>query len=79
VKLKYDEGKESRQSFDIFIEPSDPPAPLEVSVLDGLSRTLPVFRQRGNQGGGASVPRQVTEGKGNGNGFWNPASRPRFG
>jgi len=75
LKLKYDEGKESRQSFDIFIEPSDPPAPLEVAVLDGLIRTFPVFRQRGNQGGGASVPREVREGKGNGNGALEPGEQ----
>jgi hypothetical protein len=34
--------------------------------------TYSVFRQRGNQGGGASVERTVTEGKGNGNGVLEP-------
>jgi len=75
VKVRYDEGKESRQSFDIFIEPADPPAPLEVAILDGVSRTFLVFRQRGNQGGGGSVERQVTEGNGNGNGALEPGEQ----
>ena len=41
-------------------------------VMDGRTLTLNVFRQRGNQGGGDSIQRQVTEGKGNGNGILEP-------
>ena len=48
------------------------PRPLAVEILDGRTITLPVFRQKGNQGGGASVPRTVTEGRGNGNGILEP-------
>lgn len=41
-------------------------------VLDGATRTFSVFRQTGNQGGGASIQRTVTEGAGNGNGRLEP-------
>ena len=34
--------------------------------------TFDVFRQKGNQGGGSSVKRTVTEGRGNGNGVLEP-------
>ena len=41
-------------------------------ILDGRTTTLNVFRQKGNQGGGGSVTRTVTEGRGNGNGVLEP-------
>jgi hypothetical protein len=43
-----------------------------VEVLDGRSYSFNVFRQKGNQGGGSSIVRKVTEGKGNGNGILEP-------
>lgn len=69
------EDKESKQDIDVLIAPSDPPAPMEVAILDGRTRTFPVFRQRGNQGGGATIERTVTEGKGNGNGVLEPGEQ----
>jgi hypothetical protein len=54
------------------VQPDPLPQPAEVVVLDGRTKTFPVFRQTGNQGGGASVERTVTEGKGNGNGILEP-------
>ncbi len=69
------EDKESNQEIDVLIAPSDPPPPLEVVLLDGRTHTFPVFRQRGNQGGGASIDRTVTEGAGNGNGVWEPGEQ----
>jgi hypothetical protein len=45
------------------------PAAAEITVLDGRTHTFPVFRQKGNQGGGGSVQRTVSEGSGNGNGL----------
>lgn len=60
------------ESIDVLIEPSSMPLPLAVEVLDGRTLTLPVFRQKGNQGGGAALPRELTEGKGNGNGILEP-------
>ena len=44
----------------------------EIVTLDGSTKTFSVFRQNGNQGGGASVERTVTEGSGNGNGLLEP-------
>lgn len=58
--------------FDVMIAPDMMTAPLEVEVMDGRTRAFSVFRQKGNQGGGASVERTVTEGKGNGNGVLEP-------
>lgn len=69
------EDKDAIQYIDVLIAPSDPPAPLEVAILDGRTSTFPVFRQRGNQGGGASIERTVTEGKGNGNGTFEPGEQ----
>jgi pimeloyl-ACP methyl ester carboxylesterase len=71
LKLNYD-GGEVRRSFDVLVQPDPLPKPLEVVVLDGRAMTFPVFRQKGNQGGGASSERAVTEGKGNGNGILEP-------
>ena len=58
--------------LDVLVIPENVPPPLEVMILDGRTATLNVFRQKGNQGGGASVSRTVTEGKGNGNGVLEP-------
>lgn len=41
-------------------------------ILDGRTVTFSVFRQEGNQGGGGSIPRKVTEGKGDGDGILEP-------
>jgi hypothetical protein len=56
----------------VLIAPATLAAPVEMVILDGRTHTLPVFRQKGNQGGGASYQRTVTEGKGNGNGILEP-------
>ena len=47
-------------------------AGFNVLVLDGREVTLPVFRQRGNQGGGFIYQKTIREGKGNGNGVADP-------
>lgn len=62
----------STEEFDVLIQPDALPAPLEATVLDGRTVEFQVFHQKGNQGGGASIPRTVTEGKGNGNGILEP-------
>jgi hypothetical protein len=62
----------AEEYFDVMIEPSPLPAPLAVEILDGRSVTLPVFRQKGNQGGGFTLERKITEGRGNGNGVLEP-------
>ena len=72
LDLRYDERSNSRVSFDVLVQPDLMPAPLAIAVLDGRTRTFKVFHQKGNQGGGASIERTVTEGKGNGNGILEP-------
>lgn len=64
--------REQRHDVDVDIVPHVRPAPLAIEVLDGRTKTFPVFRQKGNQGGGGPVQRTVTEGKGNGNGILEP-------
>lgn len=58
--------------FDVLIAPAALAAPAGMVILDGRTHTFSVFRQKGNQGGGASYERTVTEGKGNGNGILEP-------
>ncbi len=79
LELKLTFGStEWKDNIDVFVAPSDPPAPLQVAILDGQTATFPVFRQGGNQGGGASIERTVIEGKGNGNGILEPGERATF-
>lgn len=72
LRFTYDGWHESSQNIPVLVEPDKPPAPAAYEILDGRTVTLPVFRQKGNQGGGGSVQRTVTEGKGNGNGKLEP-------
>ena len=72
LKLSANSSTETSKYFDVMIAPENIPAPDEIAVLDGRSKTFPVFRQRGNTGGGSSIERSVTEGRGNGNGILEP-------
>ena len=72
LDLVYDGWHSVAKDLDVLVIPENVPPPLEVMILDGRTATLNVFRQKGNQGGGASVSRTVTEGKGNGNGVLEP-------
>src|SRR5262245_26872151 len=69
VKLTYDGWHELQQDLDLLVIPDMLPKPAGVELLDGRTATLKVFHQQGNQGGGKSIERTVTEGKGNGNGI----------
>jgi enterochelin esterase-like enzyme len=60
--------------FDVLVAPSNLTAPLAIEVLDGRGKTFPTFYQ-GVHGGGTSMPRTVTEGKGNGNGELEPGEQ----
>ena len=72
LRMTYDGWYEYAVNIDLFIIPEVLPEPDAVEVLDGRTFTFKVFRQRGNQGGGDVIERQVTEGKGNGNGTLEP-------
>ena len=72
LELACDSARRTSAKLDVLVAPDSPGAPLAYEILDGRSITLPVFRQKGNQGGGGPVPRTVTEGKGNGNGILEP-------
>jgi poly(3-hydroxybutyrate) depolymerase len=72
LKLTYDGWYEIRHDLDVLVIPEVLESPAAVEVLDGRTLTLPVFHQKGNQGGGNSIKRTITEGKGNGNGVLEP-------
>ena len=72
LTLTYDGWHTVTKNLDVLVTPELIEAAREVMILDGRTATLNVFRQKGNQGGGGSVARTVTEGKGNGNGILEP-------
>ena len=72
LAITYDGYQTVTENIPILIAPEVIEKPAEHQILDGRTVTLKVFRQRGNQGGGASIDRTVTEGKGNGNGILEP-------
>ena len=72
LQMVYDGYHSVKKDVDVLVIPEDIPAPMEVKILDGRTATFNVFRQKGNQGGGSSIQRTVTEGKGNGNGVLEP-------
>ena len=75
VSATYDGWQRMSESVDILIAPDRIPEPEAVEILDGPEATFKVFHQKGNQGGGSSVERTVTEGKGNGNGILEPGEQ----
>jgi pimeloyl-ACP methyl ester carboxylesterase len=68
------EALRSPTYIDVMVAPSTLSAPPAMAVLDGRTKTFPIFWQ-GVHGGGVSVPRTVTEGKGNGNGVLEPGEQ----
>jgi hypothetical protein len=66
------DGTSETHEVDLAIAPAVMSRPAAVEILDGRTVSLAVFRQKGNQGGGGSIQRTVTEGKGNGNGILEP-------
>jgi len=72
LSMTYDGWHETAKDLDVLVVPEILPAPLAVEILDRRTVTFEVFRQKGNQGGGASIERKVTEGRGNGNGILEP-------
>ncbi|MFN7919038.1 MAG: alpha/beta hydrolase-fold protein [Bryobacteraceae bacterium] len=78
ISLTFDGWHQSHHDVDISVIPENVPRPAALEILDGRTVTLDVFRQKGNQGGGGSVRRTVTEGKGNGNGILEPGEEATF-
>jgi poly(3-hydroxybutyrate) depolymerase len=72
LTMTYDGWHEVSENIDLLIVPETIAAPAAIEVLDGRVATLPVFRQKGNQGGGSSIDRKLNEGRGNGNGALEP-------
>ncbi len=72
LKITYEGWHESVEDIDVLVTPDGLRAPMAYQIVDGRTATLSVFRQKGNQGGGGSIQRSVTEGKGNGNGKLEP-------
>ena len=72
LTFTYDGYHQSGEDIDLLIAPEVMEPPAGVEILDGRTVTLHVFRQKGNQGGGGSVERRLTEGRGNGNGILEP-------
>jgi hypothetical protein len=72
LTLTFDDYHTRTEDLDLVVVPENVPEPLSSEILDGRTLTLNVFRQKGNQGGGGSVSRVITEGKGNGNGILEP-------
>ncbi len=72
LTVTYDGWQTTERRVPILIAPEVVQTPVAFEVLDGRTVTFQVFRQKGNQGGGGSVTRTVTEGRGNGNGVLEP-------
>ena len=72
LTLGYDGWHSVSKNVDVLVIPEIVETAREVMIFDGRGADLNVFRQKGNQGGGGSVTRTVTEGKGNGNGALEP-------
>jgi enterochelin esterase-like enzyme len=72
LKITYDGNAVRTENIDVLVAPDTLQQPPEMVVLDGRTHTFRCFRQKGNQGGGFTVERTVTEGKGNGNGILEP-------
>lgn len=72
VHFVFDGWHESDEVVDLLVVPENVPEPAAVEVLDGRTVKFQVFLQAGNQGGGKSIEREVTEGSGNGNGVIEP-------
>ena len=75
VTITYDGWLQDRRSFYVDVIPERMQEIDAVEILDGRTKTFRVFRQQGNQGGGASIERTVTEGAGDGDGVLEPGEQ----
>ncbi len=72
LTVSYAGWKSRTYRIDVQVLPTPLPEAAELLVFDGRRQELPVFRQKGNQGGGFIYQRAVEEGTGNGNGRIDP-------
>ncbi|HYK91851.1 MAG TPA: alpha/beta hydrolase-fold protein [Acidobacteriota bacterium] len=72
LTMTFDGWYTASDDIDVLVAPEVIPCPAAIEIMDGRTHTFTVFRQRGNQGGGAPIEIKVTEGKGNGNGILEP-------
>ncbi|MCB9384598.1 MAG: hypothetical protein H6509_08280 [Bryobacterales bacterium] len=72
VTTTYDGWLQDKRSFYVDVIPERMPPIDAVEILDGRTFTFQVFRQQGNQGGGSTIERTVTEGSGDGDGVLEP-------
>jgi enterochelin esterase-like enzyme len=75
LSMTYDGWYGTSEPIDVLVMPEKIPWADAVEILDGRTLELQVFRQTGNQGGGTSIARKVTEGQGNGNGILEPGEQ----
>lgn len=75
LTMTYDGYHQAAENIDVLVVPEVVPNPAAIEILDGRTLTLPTFRQKGNQGGGSSLERKLTEGQGNGNGVLEPGEQ----
>jgi enterochelin esterase-like enzyme len=78
LRFVFDGWHEAGEVVDLAIIPEAVPEPQAIQVLDGRTVKFQVFHQAGNQGGGSSIDREVTEGSGNGNGVLEPGEEATF-
>lgn len=74
LKATADKIPPTNANIDVQVAPAALIAPAKIAVLDGRTKTFPIFWQNRN-GGGEPVDRTVTEGQGNGNGVLQPGER----
>jgi len=67
-------GPPMQADTDVMVAPADLGPPEKIEVLDGRTHTFQTFFQ-GVHGGGESLPRTVTEGKGNGDSALDPGEQ----
>jgi pimeloyl-ACP methyl ester carboxylesterase len=72
LHVVYDGWYGTDEVVDLLVIPESVLEPAAIEVLDGRTMKFRVFHQAGNQGGGESIEREVTEGSGNGNGVLEP-------
>jgi pimeloyl-ACP methyl ester carboxylesterase len=72
LRVTYDGWQTVTYPINLLVIPEVLAVPAAIEILDGRTMTFKVFRQQGNQGGGALIDRTVTEGRGNGNGILEP-------